>query len=93
MQICFCSGCYELVSVLYSEALKSLLSRLISLLARGFPRVEEPFFFHSSLPGALVPSQFLFHFLFLFVLSGYLEVFLLFQKSEVFCQHLVDGFL
>ena len=35
-------------------------SQLITPPVRGLPRVQEPFLFHSSLPGAQVPSQFFF---------------------------------
>ena len=40
------------------------LSRLISLLVKGLPRVREPFFFYCFLPGVQVPSQFFFFFSF-----------------------------
>lgn len=36
------------------------LSQLISGLVKGVYRVREPFVFHSSLPGALIPSWFFF---------------------------------
>ena len=68
------------------------LSRLISSPVRGLPSVWKPFLFHSSLPGVQVLSCFLsliFSF-FSFVLPSYMEIFLLFWKSEVFCQHSVN---
>ena len=60
-----------------------------SSLVRGLPRVQEHFFFHSSLPRVPVPPQVLSHFFFLLSYS-YLVLFLPFQQSEIFCQSSVD---
>ena len=54
---------------------------------REVHRVQEPFLFHGSLPQVQVPSWFLSLLSFCSVfLPGYVEIFLTFQKSEVFCQ-------
>lgn len=78
--VTLCFAFQKLVAVLSSEALK-----LCTCPVRG------PFLLHSPLPGAQVLSPLLSLSLFFsFILTDYVEVFLPFQKSEVFCQYSLD---
>ena len=58
---------------------------------KGLPSVWKPFLLHDSLPEVQVLSLFfsLCFFLFSFALPSYVEIFLPFWKSEVFCQRSV----
>ena len=75
--VTLCFAFQKLVAALSSEALK-----LCTCPVRG------PFLLHSPLPGTQVlsPLLSLSLFFFSFILTNYMEVFLPFQKSEVFCQ-------
>ena len=74
------SGCHALLQGSKAPSQSSLISPLV----RRLPWVQEHFLLHSSLPEVQAPSS---SFLFpaLFVLFSYMEVFLSFQKSKVFC--------
>lgn len=73
------SGCRALLQGSKAPSQSSLISPPV----RRLSWVQEHFLLHSSLPEVQAPSSSFFFFP--FVLFGYMEVFLSFQKSKVFC--------
>ena len=76
MLVSLCSACHSWLLHFPLSLETPYLSRLISHLLKGVPRVRELFLFHSFLPGEQVPSQFLFFFFFPFILPSYVVIFL-----------------